>query len=95
MWLKTQVYLWISIAHTIILVTFWYIWNAFKIKSLPHQKKKNKYPIDVPLLRKFDTSDFFFLNLGMRINDEKELLRDWLKVPVLENYFHLIFQDQI
>ena len=38
---------------------------------------------------------FFFLNLGMRINDEKELLRDWLKVPVLENYFHLIFQDQI
>ena len=49
----------------------------------------------MPLLRKFDTSDFFFLNLGMRINDEKELLRDWLKVPVLENYFHLIFQDQI
>lgn len=31
----------------------------------------------------------------MRINDEKELLRDCLKVPILENYFHLIFQDQI
>ena len=64
-----------------------------KLKVSPTQKKK-KYPIDVPLLRKFDTSEFF-LNLGMRINDEKELLRDWLKVSVLENYFHLIFQDQI